>query len=173
MDNFIMGLLSIIAFIGMVYLGFKVIVLFFRTSWMILKMDTNPKKPVEEKLPYTPVGDLVHAENVELRRELATTQKEIESLTKGRVLYEKLVVAELQIKKQQDAFEEWRKTDGPDEKADMQLCEAFKVKYDPVMLRRYVADELRLLADVEPINGNHIAQARVLLAAENYDREKY
>ena len=171
MVDFIIGFLSILAFLGLVYLGFKVVVLFFRTSWMILKMDTTPKKVIDEKLPYAPVGDLIHKENVELRQELASAHREIESLTKGRVLYEKLVIAELQIKKQQDAFEEWRKTDGPNENADMMLCDAFKIKYDTLMLRRYVADEMRVLADTAPINGNHLAQARIIMAAEEFERE--
>lgn len=176
MVDFIVGLLTIIAFLGLVYLGFKVIVLFFRTAIMILKMDTTPKKVVEEKPPYTPVGDLMYKENLELRQELASAQREIESLTKGRVLYEKLVIAELQVKKLGDAFEVWRATDGPNEKADIEFCNTVTTimnTYDTAMLRRYVADEMRVVADSAPISGNHLAQARILMAAEAFERGEH
>ncbi len=82
---------------------------------------------------------------------------------------EQLALAQLQLQEWRKAYESWKDSD-PTEGSDLSLIKTFEKDVDVTMLRKYVADEMRIVADIAPINGNHIAQARILLAADQYER---
>lgn len=192
MTDFIVGLVAILALIGLVYLGIRGIIAFCRVTKMACIKDSkkNAPNPTRQDLEnyqndvncygarFGSFGEIQVVPDYKLRKEiddlnkqLEQANKEIEGLTKGRVLYEKLVLAQLQLHELHQAYRVWLQSErGYD--SDKILRSSFDKVVDTSMLKRYVADELRVLADTSPIDGNHLAQARILLAASEYENSE-
>ena len=193
MSDFSVGVISILVLLGLIYFGIIFLAVIWRSIKMIWNVGTidNTKKQYfkdledyrnivndyfKQSASFSPSPMIIDSqklmrENIELKNQLDSAHKEIEVLTKGRVLYDRLVVAQLQLQEWQKSFKKWKSSD-TSETADLELIKSFEKNIDTSMLKRYVADELRVLADTAPINGNHIAQSRVLMAANQYESGK-